>query len=305
MSLLAGLRSSRLVRDPLVHFLLAGGVLFGVYRVVHGPEVAATAGTRTISVDPAALLKFMQYESMAFKPEYFRKALASLPADQKSDLIDRYVREEALFREASALGLEEGDYVIRRRLVQKMLYLLDDTATESFAPSDATLLSYFRAHEDRYREAPTMTFTHVFVDETVAHPQGAERVAQRLKRELEARHVGFDAATGYGDRPPYLQNYIKRTASFVENQLGAGFATQIAALRPSQHWQGPIRSSYGYHLVLLTQREDARLPGLAQIRQEVSDDLLRDLVAAYREKSVKALIAGYQVKVSGAVGAGP
>lgn len=305
MSLLACLRRSPLLRDPLVHFLVAGGALFGLYRIVHAPEVATTADARTIAVDPASLLNFMQYESMAFKPDYFRAALTSLPAQQKRDLIDRYVREEALFREASALGLAEGDYVIRRRLVQKMLYLLDDTATESFAPSDATLLSYFHAHEDRYRGAATMTFTHVFIDDAVAHPQGAERAANQLKQELDARHVGFDAATGYGDRPPYLQNYIQRTASFIENQLGPGFATQLAALRPSEHWQGPIRSSYGYHLVLLTQREGTRLPELAQIRQEVSDDLLRDVVAAYREKAVEDLITHYQVKVSGAVGAPP
>lgn len=298
MSLLSSLRRSRPLRDPLVHFLVAGGVLFGLYRFVHGPEATSRGDAGTITVDSASLLNFMQYESMAFKPDYFRTALASLPVDQKRDLITRYVREQALFREASALGLAEGDYVIRRRLVQKMLYLLDDTATESFAPSEATLLSYFHAHEDRYREAPTMTFTHVFIDDSIARPEGAQRAANRLKQELEARHVGFDGAPGYGDRPPYLQNYIERTASFIENQLGSGFASQVTALQPSAHWQGPIRSSYGYHLVLLTQREEARLPDLQQIRQQVSDDLLRDVVAAYREKAVNDLITHYQVKVT-------
>jgi len=154
-------------------------------------------------------------------------------------LSDRYVREEALFREASAMGLAEGDYVIRRRLVQKMLYLLDDTATESFAPNDAALLGYLHAHEDRYREAPTITFTQVFLEDAIVRPEGGERAAERLKRELEAHHVGFDRAPRYGDRPPYLQNYIRRTAAFVENQLGANFASHVTALQPSDHWQGP------------------------------------------------------------------
>src|SRR5215469_2423298 len=142
----------RLTRDPLVHFLLAGALLFGLYRTIHGPDGAAAQDTRTIMVDRSTLLSFMQYESMAFKPEYFRTQLARLSPAQERDLIDRYVREEALFREASSMGLADGDYVIRRRMVQKMLYLLDDTATESFSPSEATLLSYFHAHEDRYRE---------------------------------------------------------------------------------------------------------------------------------------------------------
>src|SRR6185437_14012931 len=129
------MRLPTLFRDPLVHFLVAGGLLFGLYRVMHGPQAAQPQEARTILVDQPSLLRFMQYESMAFKPDYFRKTLASLPADQERELIERYVREEALFREASAMGLAEGDYVIRRRLVQKMLYLLDDTATESFAPT--------------------------------------------------------------------------------------------------------------------------------------------------------------------------
>lgn len=292
------MRLPTLLRDPLAHFLLAGGILFGLYRVLHGPLAPAMEDSRTIRIDQPSLLRFMQYESMAFKPDYFRKALATLPADQQRELIDRYVREEALFREASAMGLAEGDYVIRRRLVQKMLYLLDDTATESFAPSEATLLEYFHAHEDRYREAPTVTFTQVFVDTAIVRPEGAQKAAQRLKRELEAQRVGFDQAPGYGDRPPYLQNYIRRSAAFLENQLGASFASQVSALPPSDHWQGPIRSSYGYHLVLVKEREAARLPQLAQIRQEVSDDLLRDGVAAYREKAIEELIASYKVQLT-------
>jgi hypothetical protein len=292
------MRSPSLLRDPLAHFLIAGGLLFGVYRVVQGPQAPATADSKTITVDRPSLLRFMQYESMAFKPDYFRNALATLPANQQRELIDRYVREEALFREASAMGLAEGDYVIRRRLVQKMLYLLDDTATESFAPSEATVLGYFHAHEDRYREAPTVTFTQVFVDAAIVRPEGGERAAERLKRELEAHKVGFDQAPGYGDRPPYLQNYIKRTAAFVENQLGASFAADVTELQPSDHWQGPIRSTYGYHLVLVRQHEAARLPQLAQIRSEVSDDLLRDVVAAYREKAIKDLITRYKVQTT-------
>lgn len=290
------MRLPTLFRDPLVHFLVAGGLLFGLYRVMHGPQAAQPQEARTILVDQPSLLRFMQYESMAFKPDYFRKTLASLPADQERELIERYVREEALFREASAMGLAEGDYVIRRRLVQKMLYLLDDTATESFAPNDAALLGYLHAHEDRYREAPTITFTQVFLDDAILRPEGGERAAERLKRELEAHHVGFDQAPRYGDRPPYLQNYIRRTAAFVENQLGANFASHVTALQPSDRWQGPIRSNYGYHLVLVRQREAARLPELAQIRQEVSDDLLRDVVAAYREKAIKDLIKRYRVQ---------
>ena len=287
----------RVARDPLLHFLVAGGLLFGLYRVLHGPEVTATtADSRVIVVDKPALLKFMQYESVAFQPEYFRSQLASMSPQEQRDLTQKYVREEALFREAAAIGLAEGDYVIRRRMVQKMLYLLDDAATESFAPTEAALRNYFHAHAERYRDEPTVTFTQVFVDNEIKHPEGAAAVAVRLKREMDSRRVGFDEATRYGDRFPYLQNYIKRTSGFIESQFGAAFASRVAELQPSTQWQGPIQSNFGYHLVLLTQREPAHLPAFEQVKDQVRDDLLRDVVAEYREKAIADLVGQYTVR---------
>jgi hypothetical protein len=287
---------ARLTRDPLLHFLVAGGLLFALYRVAHGPESPAAGDTRTITVDRPALLRFMQYESVAFKPDYFQTQLATLSPREERELAARYVREEALFREATTMGLADGDYVIRRRMVQKMLYLLDDAATESFSPSDAQLRNYFRAHEDRYREAPTVTFTQVFVDGATKRVESAQRAAERLRFELNSRKVTFDEAPRFGDRSPFLQNYVGRTSGFIENQLGADFASTLGRLEPSDQWYGPIKSSYGYHLVLLTRRDAARVPEFDQIRPEVRDDFLRDAVASYREKAINDLVRRYTVE---------
>ena len=287
----------QVARDPLLHFLVAGGLLFGLYRVLHEPDVTTTAAdNRIIVVDKPALLKFMQYESVAFQPEYFRSQLATMSAQEQHDLGQKYLREEALFREASTIGLADGDYVIRRRMVQKMLYLLDDAATESFAPTEVALRSYFHAHEERYRDEPTVTFTQVFVDNEIKHPQGTAATAARLKQEMDFRRVGFDEATRYGDRFPYLQNYIKRSSDFIASQFGAAFASKVAELQPSTQWQGPIQSNFGYHLVLLTRREPAHLPAFEQVKDQVRDDLLRDVVAAYREKAVADLVGQYTVR---------
>jgi len=289
----------RLVRDPLLHFLIAGGLLFALFRALHGPDTSATADDRTIPVDRPALLRFMQYRSMAFQPKYFDEQFAAMSPQKKRDLIDQYVREEALVREATTMGLADGDYVIRRRMAEKMLYLMDDTATESFAPSEATLQEYFLAHQDRYRVAPTMTFTHVFVDNEIKRHESAVKVAERLKRELELRKAGFDDAPRYGDRFPYLKNCVKRTPDFVESQFGPGFTSVLAGLEPSSQWQGPIESNYGYHLVLLTQREAAYLPKLSAIEDQVRDDLLRDTIAAYRERAINDLTRRFTVRVQG------
>ena len=195
----------KLARDPLLHFLLAGAALFLVWRLMHGPDPTAR-DDRTIVVDRKALLRYMQYEETAFQPEYFERKLASLSPKERRDLVTQYVREEALVREATTMGLADGDNVIRRRMAQKMLYLMDDVATQSFAPSDATLQKYFLEHRDRYQVAPSLTFTHVFVDKEIRRGEAAKQVAERLLRTLRSSKASFNDAPRYGDRFPYLQN---------------------------------------------------------------------------------------------------
>jgi hypothetical protein len=289
----------RIVRDPLVHFLAAGALLFAGYAVLNPQAAAGGGGGRTIVVDRAALVTFMQYQSAAFQPRYFEAQFQALSPAERQGLIDKYVQEEALVREAGALGLDQGDYVIRRRMIQKMMYLMDDVATESFAPSDADLQRYFQAHQDAYRGPATVTFTHVFVDNEVRHPEGAEKTADALRAKLEQRRARFNDAPAYGDRFAYLQNYVDRTPDFVGNQFGVGFAAALAKLQPSEHWQGPIRSDYGWHLVLLTERKPAQMPRFADVREQVKDDLLRDTLSTNRRKGIADLVGRYKVELKG------
>jgi parvulin-like peptidyl-prolyl isomerase len=292
-------RAGRLLRDPLLHFLAAGGLLFGAYYLFAGPATAP-AEDKTIEVDRAKLLTFLQYQSMAFEPKYFNTQLDAMSPQARRELIDKYVQEEALYREAQAMGLSQGDYVIRRRVVQKILYLLDDTTTESFDPTDAQLQAYFTAHQDRYSQADALTFTQVFVDGSIARPQGAEAQAERLKRELTAKRAGFTDAGAYGDRFPYQQNYVARDDEFVKAQFGREFADAVLKLQPSDRtWYGPIKSQFGYHLVLLTAHSPRYLPPLAQVREEVKDDLMRDSIEAYRNKGVADLVGRFKVKLQG------
>ena len=289
----------RFLRDPLTHFLVVGGLFFAAYYVMHPPSKSAV-DANTITVDRAKLLTFMQYESAAFDPNYFDKEFNALSPQEKQALVDKYVREEALYREANQLGLKDGDYVIRRRMVQKMLYLIDDAASESFAPTDAQLEQYFKTHEDHYEVAPSLTFTHVFIDQEAKHPGGAEAAAEKVKAELQARHARFDDAPAYGDRYPYGQNYVKMTPDYIAHQLGPDFAEALMKLTPSDHeWQGPIKSRFGYHVVMLTSHVPAHLPKFSELRDVVKDDMLRDSVATYREKAVKNLIGQFKVDVEG------
>jgi hypothetical protein len=289
----------RLVRDPLVHFIAAGVLLFAVYQLVADPSAAGPNGN-TIVVDRAALLRFMQYQSAAFEPKYFSEKLDAMSAREKRDLIDRYVREEALYREASAMGLTDGDYVIRRRIVQKMLFLIDDTASEFFDPDEAALNRYFQEHRDRYRVAPSLTFTHVFVDKELDRNESAERTAERLKAQLQTQSARFEDAPRYGDRFPYLQNYVGRTPEYIEGQLGAAFTSALMSLEPSaDRWQGPIESPLGYHVVMLTQHKAGYLPALDEVREQVKDDLLRDTREKYEQRAIADLVQRFDIRLEG------
>ncbi len=289
----------KLLRDPLVHFLAAGALLFAVYAALHRGEVSGAQDSRRIVIDRPALVTFMQYRSAAFQPQLFDSQFAAMSAADKKGLIDQYVQEEALVREARTMGLDQGDYVIRRRLMQKMLYLLDDTATQTFRPTQAELSAYFERRKDAYQTPSSITFTHVFIDNEVSHPEGGQAAAQQLKARLEARHAGFDDASGYGDRVPYLQNYVDRAPDFVQGEFGQGFTAALMRLQPSAHWQGPIRSDYGWHLVLVTGRKAASAPKLAEVQGQVKDDLLRETIDAYRAKAVTDLTRRFSVQWKG------
>jgi hypothetical protein len=286
----------RILREPLLHFLVAGGVLFAAYRITHTATTDASSD-RTIAVDDHALLTFMQYQAKAFQNEYFETQLAALRPEERKALEDQYLQDEMLYREAKALGLEQGDDVIRQRLIQKMRFLMDDLGETGDRPTDAVLRSYLEKNSARFLLEPSVTFTHVFVDASVHGNALARQRAERLKAALNAGHAGFNDAPRFGDRFPFLQNYVDRTFDYVSSHFGEEFAASVKTLEPSDTaWQGPIRSTYGYHLVLVTHRTEARLPDLAEIRQQVEDDWMRDRAESVRSQSMVRLAAQYTVE---------
>ncbi len=287
----------KIAGDPLVHFLVGGGLVFAVYAWVHPAASLPSDPDRTIRVDQATLLKFIQYQSSAFAPGYFAAKFAAMTPAEKQAQIDKYVREEAMVREARTMGLDQVDYVIRQRMVQKIMYLIDDAAGASFRPSEAALQRYYETHKSRYSEPATITFTHVFIDDELKHKEGSLALAQRLKRELAAAQAGFNDAPAYGDRFPYLQNYVGRTSQFIADQFGTAFAATVARLGPSKLWQGPIRSDYGYHLVLVTAQGAPSQTSFEDNREQVRDDMLQDEIASRRDRAIADLVKRYKVEL--------
>ena len=287
------------MRDPLVHFLLIGGVLFAAYGVL-GPD---GNDPKRITVSRDALVTFVQYRANAFQSDLFDKSMDELTSAERDALVDEYVREEALYREALAMALDEGDYVIRQRLIQRLEFLLEsgiDSGIDTEEIGRVELEEFYTEFGDDYREPPVYTFAHVFFNGELRGDAGAREGARQLLTELNEQGAPFSAAIGLGDRPLYFQNYIERTRDFVESHLGSDLTSTLDRVEPSSStWHGPMRSPYGWHLVLLTDRRPARLPDLDEIEDRVREDRDRIRAAQERRTSIDRIVEGYEVRLVG------
>ncbi len=260
----------RLVREPIFHFVLLGTALFVLAHVVRRDDA---------SVSSAIVVSAGRIDHLA--AAYARTWRRPPTSEELERLIADDVREEVLYREALALGLDRDDTIIRRRLRQKMEFLVEtDAAVE---PSEDELARYLSQHEDAYRLPARVSFRHVYLD-----PQ---RYGDRLPTEIERLRGALDAAPaasdqeGLGDALLLPGAFHDVTARDVSGTFGDAFAARLVEL-PLGRWEGPVGSGYGVHLV----RVDARTPGRNAELDEVRDAVRRDLANARRVAASEALV---------------
>jgi hypothetical protein len=285
-----------IAREPLLHFIVAGAVLFGLFYWV-APEEAVEFGDDVIVVDRDALLTFIQYRTKAFQPEIAAARFDAMTAEQRQALIDDYVREEALHREAIALGLDSNDYIIKRRLMQKVEFIAQGFVEAGVKIDEAALQDFYEANKDNYFIPPSITFTHVFFDTNRHGPTGAAAAAEAKLGELNANGVPFTDAPKHGDRFPYHLNYVEPTYEFVGSHFGPAMTETLFALSPSETvWRGPYSSSYGSHVVLVTDLVPGRYPPPEEIRTRLESDARQAEMRARTDAAIEAIVARYEVR---------
>ena len=254
----------KLLREPLVHFLALGAALFAL---------SAVLGERGTTQDRIVVTSG-QIEHLAAT---FARTWQRPPTPPELQaLIDAWVREEIYAREARALGLDLDDTVIRRRLWQKMEFLVEDAAATP--PSEAELQVYLTAHPDAFRTEPRLSFRQVFVSPD-RRGDGAASDAVTLLERLRAAGPGADIA---GDRLRVPDELQRVPRSEITRLFGDVFAARLESVEPGA-WVGPIESGYGLHLVFVRERVDGRLPPLAEVRPAVE----REWLAARRKAQVE------------------
>jgi PPIC-type PPIASE domain len=272
----------RLLKEPLVHFLLLGMAVFVVFAIL----------------DRSDGLKVGKIVVTAGKIEHLRASFTRVwqrppSPDELDGLIQDYVREEVLAREAVALGLDRDDTVIRRRLRQKMEFVANDLAAQA-EPSDEELREYLARHPDLFRREPRLTFRQVYLNPE-RRGDAVQQDAARLLAELNQAGVQADFAV-MGDSTLLSPELVDARASEVAGMFGELFARQLTQL-PQGRWQGPVLSGYGVHLVFLEERTDGRLPELQEIRQAVAREWANAHRLEANERFYQELLRRYTVTI--------
>ena len=278
----------KLLREPLVHFLILGAAVFLLFKLVAAPGIPA---------DGRIVVTSGKIEQLV---TVFVRTWQRPPTVEELDgLIEDHVRDEVLYREALAMGLDKDDTVIRRRLRQKFEFLTEDAATTT-PPSDPDLRAWLERNPDKFRLDLKLALRQVYVNVS-RRGADATKEAERLLARLNAAGEKADTSE-LGDTTMLPNELALSSVGEIARVFGDRFAQAVAEMEP-RRWSGPVRSGYGLHLVYVSERAASRPRPLAEVRDEVQ----REWVAARRRQvadtKYRALREGYTVVVERGAGA--
>ena len=249
----------KLLREPLVHFMFIGAVIYLLYGAFAEPVPEADDKTVVVS---AGEIEWMQAS--------WQKRWNRPPTAEEFDgLIQQYIKETVLYREALTMGLNQHDQVIRRRLAQKLEFLAKDLVALT-PPTEEELQTYFSEHEDRYQEPVLYTFTQVFIDPDKRGDATLDD-AEVIKANLIVQGDAVEDPGTMGD-DFMLQNYYPEKDQLeIQKLFGSGFSESLVELAPGQ-WHGPVLSGYGVHLVYVSNINEPPAVVFADVRERVEQD---------------------------------
>jgi hypothetical protein len=245
------------LHEPLVHFLVIGGLLLGGYSLLEQDGATEVSSTEIrLSVDDLAQLL------MVFEAKWTRQPTQ----DEFNLMVEDRIREDILYREALALGLDKEDTIVRRRMAQKMQFLAEDVATQQ-EPTTDQLRSWFAEHTDLFTVPQRISFRHLYFSPdsrgSRAMDDAKKALAQLADASLEAA-----SATVLADPIMFQDYYGDRAPQAIAGEFGPEFAQAVSRLEPGS-WQGPVKSGFGWHLVYVDSVIAGRVPAFEEIEQEV------------------------------------
>ena len=253
----------KLIREPLFHFLMLGAVIFFI-----------AGRSRSIAVSSGEKIIVTQSQIESIVVGFSRTWMRPPTQEEMQGLVDDYVREEVLYREAKAMGLDQDDIIVRRRMRQKFEFLSDDRSARSGPPNEEELKAYLQQHADKYREEPRFTFEHIFFN-LEKHGKSTERDAKAVLARLTGKNGFAIDVEKHGDTFLLPFRFEKISAGEIARLFGENFGKQLVSIETG-NWAGPLESNYGLHLVRVDVRAPGTAPPLANVRETVLHDLLNE-----------------------------
>jgi peptidyl-prolyl cis-trans isomerase C len=271
------------LREPLLHFLLIGIALFGAYSYMHRGR-GGVESSRQIMLT----LDELRQIDMYFESQWHRQPTT---AELQAMLEDK-VREEVLYREALAMGLDKDDTIVKRRMAQKMQFLAEDVAA-AHEPSTAELKTWFEKNSNKFALPSRYSFRHLYFspDKRGKNAQDdASKILVKIAGQPEDSKLGVSLADSF----MFQDYYGDRAPEALAKEFGPQFVVALEKLKPGL-WQGPIESGYGWHLVFVDTVIPGRIPAFEEMEPDVKTAWLGEQKGTAWQKAYAEMRAKYTV----------
>ncbi|MCZ6675293.1 MAG: peptidylprolyl isomerase [Verrucomicrobia bacterium] len=270
-------------KQPLLHFLLLGGLLFVLYSWIGDNDDSNQI--KEIVITPGRI------ETLAVT---YEKVWQRPPSESELEgLIDNFVIEEIFYREAKAIGLDQDDTIVRRRMRQKMEFITTDLA-EQLIPTEEELMDYLEENKESYRIDPVISFNQIYLNPD-QHQESIEQDVQNLLTTLNSQ-IHPAKIEELGDRIMLSTTFENMKLSEIDRLFGTGFGAALTE-ESTGSWQGPIESGYGLHLVFVSQLVEGRYAKLDEIKESVTRDWTSANTRETNERFVEALKKRYTITI--------
>jgi len=264
---------NRIIREPLVQFLTIGALLFFMYGLINTEE-----SRNEIVVDSNLI------NELAAKWELKRNRQPSL--QELKGLVNQYIEQEVLYREALAMNLDHNDEIVKRRLAQKMEFISDALA-ETLQPTNEMLITYYEEHKENYKKSPIYTMQQVYFSEE-KRGNVFEDAISALKSENPEE---------LGDNISLSSQYKSVSALKIARDYGSAFATALDSL-PIGEWTGPIYSGFGVHIIYIKEKKPARYFTFYEVAAKVNVDYNYEASNNFKKELIASLLKNYIININ-------
>lgn len=273
------------IRDPLTHFVVAGGLLFGAYAIF-APESAPGGGA-------SMRIELTADDMRQMEVVWMSKGLPTPDPKQLQTLAEQEAMQRVLVQEAFALGLDKDDEIINRRLAQKMDFLLTDLAALA-EPTDVELRTWYDANTNLFTLPPRLSFQHLYFAVDKRGEEGARADAAAALTVLSGMPQDAPIPDGLADRFMFQNFYASRTPGDVAKEFGAGYAEAVFGLEPGG-WRGPIRSGYGWHLVRVSDLVPGQVAPFDEVEAAVKSAWLDERYQEIKKRAYAEMLSRYTI----------